>query len=387
MLKLKTMLAVAALGWGVTQTAAAQENDKTETRHYPSWFVGVQGGAQALMNGYTVKDVITPIGALHGGAWFSPSLGARAHVNGWKGKEGVKGLGEYKYDYVGANLDMMINLTNAFSKTDDHLFNVILLGGLGMNKAWGEHYNQLPGFPYNGNNGGRIEVVSRPSNHVAFSERVGVQFDFRVGADRNWGLNLEVQANHTDGRSYAHELNGAKDWQLAGFVGITYTFGKRKAKKCVCPPAPIQQAAPVEQPAAKPAPKPVEKKVTPVQEETPAPVQQKKELAEMKNHIFFVIGKSNIGEREAVKVSDVARWMNEHPTAHADIRGYADKGTGTAEVNARFAQQRAQNVANQLTRTHGIAASRLHVSSFGDTVQPFSENDKNRVVIIVAHEQ
>ena len=89
MLKLKTMLAVAALGFGVTQTAVAQEQDKTETRHYPSWFIGMQGGAQAIMNGYSVKDVVTPIGAIQGGAYFSPALGARVHVNGWQSKEGV----------------------------------------------------------------------------------------------------------------------------------------------------------------------------------------------------------------------------------------------------------------------------------------------------------
>ena len=386
------MLAVAAFGFGATQTAVAQEQDKTETRHYPSWFVGVQGGAQAVMNGYSVKDVVTPVGALQGGAYFSPALGARVHVSGWQSKEGVKGFGDYKFEYVGANLDMMVNLTNAFSKRDDHRFNVIFLGGLGMNKAWGEHYNDLPGYAYQGQSGSKVEVISHPSNHIAMSERVGLQFDLRLGKLRNWGVNLEVQANHIDGRSYAHEFNGAKNWQLAGYLGVTYHFGKPKSKKMICPPAPVQpepvQTAPVEEPVEAPVEAPVEEQTVVVQkEETPAPVETKKELAAMQEQICFVIGQSEIREGEAAKVSDIAAFMNEHPTATAEVQGYADKGTGTAAINARVAKQRAQAVADELTGKYGISADRLNVVSYGDTVQLFAENDKNRVVIVVAKEK
>ena len=76
--------------------------------------------------------------------------------------------------------------------------------------------------------------------------------------------------------------------------------------------------------------------------------------------------------------------MKENPKAKATIKGYADAGTGNARINARYAQERAEGVKKLLVEKYGIDASRLEVSSFGDTVQPFSENDSNRVVIAVA---
>lgn len=384
MWNIKTMLAVAALGFGAVQHVVAQEEDKTETRNYPSWFIGVQSGAQAIMNGYNVKDVVTPIGALQGGAYFSPALGARVHVNGWKSKEGVKGYGDYKFDYLGANLDMMINLTNAFSKTDDHMFNVILLGGLGMNKAWGEHYNELPGYTYKGQPGSKVEVTSHPSNHIAFSERVGVMFDFRFGHHRNWGINLEVQANHIEGRSYAHEFNGAKNWQMAGMLGVTYTFGHKKARKEVC--REVCDVPPMVEAPAVPETNNVVEETVVAKPEEPAPTPQQTSPRKMEKHIFFVIGQSQLQDSEEVKVSDIAEWLKANPQATATVEGYADKGTGNTGINAEHARKRAQAVADELTGTYGISAGRLTVKSYGDTVQPFAQNDKNRVAIVVAQE-
>ena len=37
----------------------------------------------------------------------------------------------------------------------------------------------------------------------------------------------------------------------------------------------------------------------------------------------------------------------------------------------------------KILQEKGVAASRMTVESFGDTVQPFPENDKNRCVIVV----
>ena len=47
----------------------------------------------------------------------------------------------------------------------------------------------------------------------------------------------------------------------------------------------------------------------------------------------------------------------------------------------KFSQQRADNVAKAL-QEKGIPSSDITVKAYGDTVQPFAENDKNRAVII-----
>ena len=78
----------------------------------------------------------------------------------------------------------------------------------------------------------------------------------------------------------------------------------------------------------------------------------------------------------------ISAWCKKYPGKTITISGYADKGTGNARVNARYAAQRADKVAKWLQK-NGIAADRMTVESFGDKVQPFSENDRNRCVIVV----
>lgn len=381
----KTFLAAGALMLAGMQTATAQNennNGKEEVRTYPYAFVGVQGGVQAVLNGYKFGDVITPVGAVNAGAWFSPALGARVQVNGWKSKEGVKGFGTYDFTYGAAGLDAMINLTNAFSKTDDHVFNVILLGGVGVNKAWGHNYMDLTdaagnNYYYNGNPvTSKTELGSRVHNHVAFQTRVGLMFDINVG--KHWSINLEGDANHIGSRGYAHEFNAARDWQFVGLLGVTYKFGGKKAKAA---PAPVPAPAPA--PAPKPEPKPA-----PAPAPAPKPEPKKEVKKEsMRKEVFFVINKTAPAGAEAAKVEAAAQWLKSHPTATATVQGYADKGTGNATINARLAKQRAANVARTLTEKYGIDAARLTVGSHGDTVQPFANNDDNRVVVIVAEEK
>lgn len=388
MKSLKTLLAVSAICFAGALTATAQNSkyaDREETRSYPYAFVGVQGGVQAILNGYNLKDVVTPVGAVNVGAWVSPSLGARVQAYGWRAKEGVKNFGTYYYSYGAASLDALVNLTNAFSKTDDHAFNIILLGGLGANKAWGNHYaglNNADGtnYFYNGNPAtSETELGSKVHNHVALQARAGLMFDLNVS--RNLSINLEADINHVGSRGYAHSVNGANDWQLVGLLGITYKFGG-KAKKAAPEPEPALVIQP--QPQPKPEAKP-EAKPEPKPEPKPAPVVKEKE--NMTKEIFFVIAKSVPRGVEATKVSDVAQWLKDHPTATATVKGYADKGTGTHKINERYARERATNVAKELTDKYGIEAWRLSVSSYGDTVQPKPNNDDNRLVIVVAEEK
>jgi hypothetical protein len=64
------------------------------------------------------------------------------------------------------------------------------------------------------------------------------------------------------------------------------------------------------------------------------------------------------------------------------VVGYADKGTGNAEVNKMYAERRATECKDALVKKYGCDAARISIDSKGDTVQPFAENDKNRCVII-----
>ncbi len=381
MIKFKTMLAALALTLSVVQTASAQ--DREETRTYPYAFVGVQGGAQFVANGYKVTDVLTPIAAINGGVWISPALGVRAHINGWEGKEGVKNngidMGNYKFNYVGGTIDLMVNLTNAFSKTDDHAFEVILLGGVGVNKAWGKKYEDIPNYVWNGTPAPVIEIGSRAHNHVAHYDRLGLQLNLNLGC--HWALNLEGQANHVGARSYAHEFNGAKDWQIAAMLGLTYKFGCKKKK--AAPVEVIEYTEPVVETPPVVETHDVEIIEEPIVDTPPVPEPR---IESVHFDIHFAIAKTVPTGAEADKLAAAGEWLKSHPKAWATIKGYADAGTGNERINDRYARERAEYVKKVLVEEYGIDENRLDVSSFGDNVQPFSENDENRVVIVYAEQ-
>ena len=64
-----------------------------------------------------------------------------------------------------------------------------------------------------------------------------------------------------------------------------------------------------------------------------------------------------------------------------EIAGHADKGTGNKRINQKLSEQRAAAV-KAFLQERGIAEDRIvSVVANGDRVQPFAENDLNRVVI------
>ena len=103
----------------------------------------------------------------------------------------------------------------------------------------------------------------------------------------------------------------------------------------------------------------------------------------IRRDVFFTINKVAVTSKEQPKVDDIVAYMNEHPEAKVTVTGYADAGTGNNKINDRLAAQRAATVVKAL-KNKGIAESRITSDSKGSRVQPFAENDKNRVTIMIA---
>ena len=81
---------------------------------------------------------------------------------------------------------------------------------------------------------------------------------------------------------------------------------------------------------------------------------------------------------------EIAEYMKANPNSRVSVTGYADKGTGNDRVNDRIAAKRAAAVVWMLEKRYGIPAERITEESKGARVQPFAENDKNRVSIMIA---
>ena len=107
-------------------------------------------------------------------------------------------------------------------------------------------------------------------------------------------------------------------------------------------------------------------------------------LAEpLRRDIFFLINKAVIRDSEASKINDIVTYLNENKDAKVQVTGYADAGTGNDKVNDRIAAKRADSVVAALKKA-GISADRITFDSKGARVQPFADNDSNRVSICIA---
>lgn len=97
---------------------------------------------------------------------------------------------------------------------------------------------------------------------------------------------------------------------------------------------------------------------------------------------FYNIRVTNFDEADDAKLQELVKYVNNNAVKMIYIKGYADKGTGNPYVNRKYAKQRAENVKKALVNKYGIDSKMIECLSYGDTVQPYPENDKNRCATI-----
>lgn len=365
-----------------TQCAEAQS---LGYKPYSYGFVQVQGGVGTTFTDVSCWKLLTPTYSIGVGDMFSPIVGARVHVNGWKSKGGFDELAspmagitgmqassagtysvlgsplKYEYNYINSNVDLMINVLNIFRKNVHNPFDLYLIGGVGLNYAWGnDDFEKLTStyqVASDINNAWGDKQTPR-HNLLSHNLRLGMLADVNIA--KHWSIGAEVDFNSLDDR-FNSKYTNSDDWMMTGAISLTYKFGFKKVSK----PVPVVPAV-KEEPAQKIVPAtPVEK---PVVVEKP-----------IKETIFYAIRESDANSEDIL--NNVAEWCKKYPNKKITIDGYADKGTGNPTINAEYAQQRAAKVASAL-KEKGVPESQMTVKSYGDTVQPFPDNDKNRCVII-----
>ena len=205
--------------------------------------------------------------------------------------------------------------------------------------------------------------------------KFGAFVDFHVS--RRVDLGIEVNAN-TLSDSYNSKKAENFDWYFNALAGIKVNIGKLTKKVAV---ETVEKPVIVEKIVEKPVEKIVEKVVYRDREPQTNAVEKRETL---RRDIFFNIRGSEVSKTEMPKLEDVVAYLNKYPEAKVSITGYADKGTGNPKINVGYAKKRAQMVADLLTKKFGIASSRITVDSKGDTIQPYEQNDLNRVSICIA---
>jgi outer membrane protein OmpA-like peptidoglycan-associated protein len=100
--------------------------------------------------------------------------------------------------------------------------------------------------------------------------------------------------------------------------------------------------------------------------------------------VFFLINRYDIRPVEQQKVREIAEYLHRYPRTRVTVTGYADAGTGNDQINDRLAAQRADAVLRELRDRYNIEGERIFYDYKGARIQPFEENNLNRVAICVA---
>ena len=382
-MKIKNILLSGVVAMGCI-SASAQEADKTVNVFNPHWYVQAQIGGQYTLGEVGFGKLLSPNAQLGVGYNFNKVVGARFSLNAWQSKAGQKVISDgatttykWKWNYIAPMVDATFNLTNLFCEYNpNRLVEVGVFGGIGANIAWGndeaaDAQAAILATPGSKNLEGYDKTAMPLENlwtgsKTRFVARVGANVDFRV-SDRV-KLGVELSAN-TLSDKYNSKKAGNPDWYFNALVGAKIALGQTHSTKVIPAPKPVEKI--IERIIEKPAPAPAPKVESKVVEEN------------FRRDIFFPIGNSNIAKSQSTKIAEIVEYMKENPDAKITLTGYADKGTGSAAFNDKIAARRAQTVYNTLA-AKGVAKSRMIKESKGSRVQPFEENDMNRVTICIA---
>ena len=359
-------------------SASAQEADKTVNVFTPHWYAQAQIGGQYTLGEIGFGKLLSPNVQVGVGYNFNQVVGARFSLNTWQSKAGQKFDGntyKWKWNYVAPMVDATFNLTNLFCEYNpDRLVEVGVFGGIGANIAWGndEAADAKAAILKSEAATEALKYGATPLENIwdgtktRFVARVGANVDFRV-SDRV-KLGVELSAN-TLSDKYNSKKASNPDWYFNALVGVKVALGETHTTKVIPAPKPVEKI--IERIIEKPAPAPAPKVESKVVEEN------------FRRDIFFPIGNTNIAKSQTTKIAEIVEYMKENPDAKITLTGYADKGTGSAAFNDKIAARRAQTVYNTLA-AKGVAKSRMIKESKGCRVQPFEENDMNRVTICIA---
>ena len=375
----KAILSCLMLVAGLTASAQEQKGT-TEYVFEPHWYVNIQPlGVQYTLGEVDFGDLLSYNIQAAVGREFNKVIGARLAINAWQSKAGshltLQNGGlittndyKWKWNYIAPTVDVTFNISNLISGVNpNRIFTFGAFAGLGANIAWGN------GQAADANTAIKAAGVltEEPLAYLWDGTKTrlvlqgGLTGDFKI--NDKVAITLEVSAN-TLSDKYNSKKAKNWDWYFNALAGLKINFGPTYSTKFI--PAPEPEIRYVE--------KIVEKIV-----EVPAAATAETAAEPLRRDIFFLINKADIRTSEAGKINDIVAYLNDNKDAKVQITGYADAGTGNDRVNDRIAAKRADAVVAALKKA-GIAADRISFDSKGARVQPFADNDSNRVSICIA---
>ena len=367
--------------FAVAFTASASAQTVEESKTWDNVYIGVNGGLATKTTGHAWMKGLNPNLGLRVGRYFTPVFGLALESNVYFSNKPGESVGTFVRT-MNTSLLGTVNLSNWFGgyKGEPRLFEVSALYGIG----WGH-------------------VFGHPSEYThdnMFTSKAAVDFAFNLGKAKAWQIYIEPAMIWTlAGNNLLPDKEVQYDVNESGFqlnVGFIYKFknsnGTHNFKV-----AELRDQSEIdalnakindlrsdlngkdEQLAAK------NRQIADLQKalddcnNKPAPVYEK--LATVTNlqpTVLFRQGKSVVDPAQYAPIELIAQYMKNHPEAQVEIKGYASP-EGSAELNQKLSENRAEAVKKILVNKYKISADRLTTKGCGATDKLFEQVEFNRV--------
>ena len=362
--------------------ASAQQSKTDETLEFrPHWSLNVQGGVAHTRGESSFSTLLSPAAQLSATYRFHHAMGVRFGFGGWQGKGAAflandAAYNVYAFQFAQLNADYILDLAGVFGGFNHkRVVSPYLLAGVGA------------GYGFNNKQAAAYKEVLEYYWDNKFFAPVG-----------RAGLGIEGNTNILTDKFNSKKAENV-DWQFNVLAGLSFRFGKNTrpsvayaekvaAEAAAAAAAEAAARAEAERLAAEKAAaeKAAAEKAAREKAEAErlaaerAAAERAAKAAENSDNVFFTIGSTYIRKAEGEKLVKLADWMKANPDFNVSLVGYADKETGTAKGNEKLSANRAKVVKERLVQL-GVDEARIMTAYKGDTVQPFAENAKNRVVI------
>lgn len=372
-------------------SVSAQNTAITSNKAGDNWYFGINAGVSTNVK-ESYKDAgdgffksIAPTFGVRLGknltTVFGLAIDADAHF-----KSNDKWYGGSKTFFECVNVDLMgtFNLSNLFAgyQGEPRSFELIALGGLG----WTHEFCHL-------------------SKANGLNSRVALDFAFNLGAAKAWQLYIEPSLTYAlaewDGTpvAYAPMQYNMNNAYFALKAGLNYKFGNSNGTHNFAKAALRDQAeidglnakinelrADVNAKDGKIAADAqtiadLKAKLAACEARPTATVVEKK-VETLQPIVIFRQGKSVIDPAQYASIEMIAKYMKNHPESNVLVQGYASP-EGSAELNQKLSEQRAEVVKNALIKKYKIAASRITTEGLGATDKLSDEVDFNRVAMFI----
>ena len=372
----------------VVSAQQSRSDEKLEFR--PNWGLKVQGGASFTIGEADFSKLLSPAAQLSATYNFHHAMGVRFGFSGWEGKGTVVVTDEmYSFRFLQLNADYVLDLASLFGGfKHDRIWTPYVFAGIGGaygfdNKEAGKYVAEFG------------DVLSRYWETAPFFVvRAGLGVDFWVA--KNVALGLEANANgYSDKFNSKGAVSGFNpDFQFNALLGLKFRFGGNtrpskayadkvaaeeaaEAARLAAEKAAAEKAAAEKAAAEKAA---AEKAAAEKAAAEKAAAERARICAEQSTNVFFTIGSYSIRKSEMAKIDKLVEFLKANPDYSVSLVGYADKATGTSARNLVISKERVNAVKAKMIQL-GAPADRIETDYVGDTVQPYVENDQNRVII------